>query len=109
FARFAKVWDVEVRFIEFMPFGESTLWDSSKIIPSSDLEDIIKLTYPLEPAENSHRGPAKMFKIANSLGRIGFISPVSTHICSECNRIRLTSQGMIKPCLFSDTEYDVKK
>lgn len=109
FAKFAKVWDVEVRFIEFMPFGESNLWDSSKIIPSSVLEDIIKRTYPLEPSNNSHKGPAKMFTIANSLGRIGFISPVSTHICSECNRIRLTSRGMIKPCLFSDTEYDVRK
>lgn len=108
FARFAKVWDVQVRFIEFMPFGESTLWDSSKIIPSRTVEELIRTTYTLRPSKNSHRGPAKMFTIEGSLGQIGFISPVSTHICSECNRIRLTSQGFIKPCLFSDTEYDVK-
>lgn len=109
FARFAKVWDVQVRFIEFMPFGESTLWDSSKIIPSSTVEELIKKTYPMKPSRNSHKGPARMFKFEGSLGKVGFISPVSTHICSECNRIRLTSSGMIKPCLFSDTEYDVKK
>ncbi len=109
FARFAKVWDVQVRFIEFMPFGESTLWDSSKIIPSSAVQELINGTYHLTPARNSHKGPAKMFNIEGSLGQVGFISPVSTHICSECNRIRLTSSGTIKPCLFSDTEYDVKK
>jgi cyclic pyranopterin phosphate synthase len=50
-----------------------------------------------------------MFDIAGGSGKIGFISPVSTHICSECNRIRLTSGGMIRPCLFSDTEYNVKE
>jgi len=109
FARFAKVWDVEVRFIEFMPFGESTLWDSSKIIPSHVLEDLIRKTYQIKPSKTSHKGPAKMFRFEGSLGRVGFISPMSTHICSECNRIRLTSSGMIKPCLFSDTEYDVKR
>lgn len=109
FARFAKSWDVEVRFIEFMPFGESTLWDNSKIVPSTQLEDMIRGMYSLEPSRNSHKGPAKMFNIKGSLGKIGFISPVSTHICGECNRIRLTSNGMIRPCLFSDTEYDVKR
>jgi len=67
FARFAKVWDVHVRFIEFMPFGESTLWDSSKIIPSSTVEERIKKTYEIKPSRNSHKGPAKMFKFEGSL------------------------------------------
>jgi len=63
FARFAKVWDVQVRFIEFMPFGESTLWDSSKIIPSSEVEGMIKKTYQLHPSKNSHKGPQKCLKL----------------------------------------------
>lgn len=109
FARLAKKWGIHVRFIEFMPFGESNLWDSSKIVPSSVIEALIKNTYELEPTSNSERGPAKMFQIKDSFGKIGFISPVSSHICLECNRIRLTSNGMIRPCLFSDIEYDVKK
>jgi len=109
FARFAKAWDVEVRFIEFMPFGESTLWDSTKIIPSREIEELIRKTYALSPSLSTHKGPAKMFNMVGSLGRIGFISPVSTHICKECNRLRLTSNGMIRPCLFSDTEFDVKQ
>ena len=49
-----------------------------------------------------------MYGIEGGSGRVGFISPVSTHICAECNRIRLTSSGTIWPCLFSDVEYDVK-
>lgn len=108
FARLAKKWGLEVRFIEFMPFGDSGLWDSSKIVPSHEIEERIKAVYPLVPLLNTTRGPAKVYGIEGSEGRIGFISPVSTHICSECNRIRLTSTGMIRPCLFSDTEYDVK-
>jgi GTP 3',8-cyclase len=108
FARFAVTWGVEVRFIEFMPFGESTLWDRSRIVYSSELEDIIRSVHAMEPAPNRYRGPARVFTI-DGRGKVGFISPVSTHICGECNRIRLTSEGMVRPCLFSDTEYDVKR
>ncbi|OPY76409.1 MAG: Cyclic pyranopterin monophosphate synthase [Syntrophorhabdus sp. PtaU1.Bin058] len=108
FARLAKKWGLEVRFIEFMPFGDSALWDSSRIVPSRVIEERIRTEYPLEPLSNATKGPAKMYGIAGSEGKVGFISPVSTHICSECNRIRLTSTGMIRPCLFSDTEYDMK-
>jgi cyclic pyranopterin phosphate synthase len=50
-----------------------------------------------------------VYKIKGGKGKIGFISPLSTHICRECNRIRLTSEGMIKPCLFSDIEYNLKE
>jgi GTP 3',8-cyclase len=108
FAKLAKTRSVEVRFIEFMPFGQSDLWHSSKIITSQEIEELIRTQYDLIPSINSHRGPAKMFEIKDGLGRIGFISPVSSHICSECNRIRLTSWGGIRPCLFGEAEYDVK-
>lgn len=109
FARLAKKWDQHVRFIEFMPFGNLDLWDAGTIISSQQIEEIIKTQFELESSENKDKGPAKMFNIKGSKGKIGFISPVSTHICSECNRIRLTSGGKIRPCLFSDVEYDVKK
>ena len=108
FVHFAKHENVEVRFIEFMPFGDTGLWDSSKVVTSAELEALIKKAYDLVPSVNSHRGPARMFKIPGQHGKIGFISPMSSHICSDCNRLRLTSDGKIKPCLFSDTEYDVK-
>jgi cyclic pyranopterin phosphate synthase len=108
FAQFARDRNLSVRFIEFMPFGESELWDSSKIVPSQAIEEQIRRVYDLEPSLSRGTGPAKMFKIRDSKGRVGFISPVSSHICSQCNRIRLTSSGMIRPCLFSDVEYDAK-
>ncbi|HME43963.1 MAG TPA: GTP 3',8-cyclase MoaA [Syntrophorhabdales bacterium] len=108
FVQFAKHENVEVRFIEFMPFGDTGLWDSSKVVTSAELEAFIKKTHDLVPSVNSHKGPARMFKIPGQHGKIGFISPMSSHICSDCNRLRLTSDGKIKPCLFSDAEYDVK-
>ncbi len=108
FADFARRSEVQVRFIEFMPFGDESLWDRSRILSSASLEEEIRRVHDLHPSVNSDKGPAKMFLINGSAGQVGFISPMSTHICHECNRIRLTPDGKIKPCLFSDTEYDVK-
>ncbi len=108
FVSIAKKWDHEVRFIEFMPFGDSSLWKSNEIITSGQIEEAIRREFELFPSKRSGKGPAKVFDIAGGSGRVGFISPVSSHICAECNRIRLTSNGMIRPCLFSDVEYDVK-
>ncbi|MCX8022688.1 MAG: GTP 3',8-cyclase MoaA [Syntrophorhabdaceae bacterium] len=108
FARMATIYDHHIRFIEHMPFGDSDMWDSTKVIPSREIEEKIRGVYELEPSENHEKGPARMYRIKGGPGKIGFISPVSSHICSECNRIRLTSIGMIRPCLFSDTEYNLK-
>lgn len=108
FVRIARKWDHEIRFIEFMPFGDSSLWKSSEIITSEQIEEVIRGEFELIPSKHSDRGPAKVYDIGGGSGRIGFISPVSSHICAECNRIRLTSGGTIRPCLFSDVEYDVK-
>jgi GTP 3',8-cyclase len=109
FAKLSIRYNHHIRFIEYMPFGDSGMWDRSKIVTSSELEAHIREVYELESSVNNERGPAKMFNIKGAAGKIGFISPVSSHICSECNRIRLTSNGKIRPCLFSDTGYDVKK
>ena len=108
FVKAAKKYNHHVRFIEFMPFGDASLWNSTEIITSQQIEDTIRTAFDLTLSTHNDKGPARMFDIAGGSGKIGFISPVSTHICSECNRIRLTSGGMIRPCLFSDTEYDVK-
>lgn len=61
---------------------------------------------------NKHKpnggGPARYFEFEGAQGTVGFISPLSRHFCSECNRLRLTADGKIRPCLFSDEEYDVR-
>jgi cyclic pyranopterin phosphate synthase len=108
FVRIARKWDHEIRFIEFMPFGDTSLWKSTDIITSKQIEDTIRQKFELVPSMRRGKGPAKVYDIVGGSGRIGFISPVSSHICAECNRIRLTSNGMIRPCLFSEVEYDVK-
>lgn len=108
FAKLAKDHDYHVRFIEYMPFGDSNLWKTVETITSREIEERIRSLYDLEPAAAT-KGPAKMFNMKAGSGKIGFISPVSGHICAGCNRIRLKSNGMIRPCLFSDAEYDIKK
>ena len=108
FVKIARKWDHEIRFIEFMPFGDTSLWKGTDIITSKQIEEVIRREFELVPSLKTNRGPAKVYDIRGGPGRIGFISPVSSHICSECNRIRLTSRGMIRPCLFSDVEYNVK-
>jgi len=109
FVSFAAELGIQIRFIEFMPFGEEDLWDSSKIISSAELEAIVRKRYELEEEHNTEKGPARLFRINGTDGHVGFISPMSSHICGHCNRLRLTSDGAIKPCLFSDKEYDVKR
>jgi len=111
FAKLAKTRNVEIRFIEFMPFGSSDLWHSAHIITSTEIEETIRTKYEIAPVPKSRKGPegpARVFRIKGGVGRVGFISPISTHICHECNRIRLTAHGTIKPCLFGDEEFDVK-
>ena len=54
-------------------------------------------------------GPARYFQFPGALGTVGFISPLSRHFCSECNRLRLTADGKLRPCLFSDREVDVRE
>jgi cyclic pyranopterin phosphate synthase len=108
FVDFAKALGLHVRFIELMPFGPAGLYDASKTISSRELKELIDGRHELTPSINSDRGPASMYSINGSEGKVGFISPMSTHICHECNRIRLTPDGHLKPCLFSDEEYNVK-
>ncbi len=125
FLEFAKLSidrPLHVRFIEYMPVGTSSGsdgcgWGKKDVIPSEELFGIIndrarEQGMPeLVPAGADRPlgwGPARYFEFPDSLGTVGFISPLSRHFCSECNRIRLTADGKIRPCLFSDTEYDVK-
>ncbi len=99
----------QVRFIEFMPIGEKSSWTSDKFMSSDDTKSLIeKELGPMKPVpEAISRGPAKVFKLSGAVGEIGFISPLSHHFCGTCNRIRLTADGKIRLCLFSDQEWDV--
>jgi cyclic pyranopterin phosphate synthase len=75
----------------------------------SEMKERIEALGELEPTFGSGGGPAKYFRLPGAKGTIGFISPVSEHFCRACNRLRLTADGKLRPCLFSDKEIDVRE
>jgi len=98
-----------VRFIELMPFtSEGTT--SPQFVPASDVKKRVELLGKLEPCLPSvGNGPAKHFRFPHARGSIGFITPVSEHFCFNCNRLRLTADGKLRPCLLSEDEIDLKQ
>ena len=113
FARFAREEDVIVRFIEFMPLEEDRLWNPGLVVPLREIVDRISAIYPLRPlAPNVSSETARRYGFAddqegNSRGEIGIIAPVTQAFCGACSRIRLTSDGKIRTCLFSHREHDL--
>jgi cyclic pyranopterin phosphate synthase len=100
---------IHVRFIEFMPMGERFFWTPQRHLPISEIRDIIQKHYCLLPLEEKiGSGPAETYKIEGAKGVIGFISPISSRFCAQCNRLRLTADGHLRTCLFSDREVDIK-
>ncbi len=111
FARISLKRPYHVRFIEYMPFNTEEGWDREKCISADKIKAIIEADLHLEPIEERGpgAGPARRFKITGAPGELGFISPVTQHFCGECNRLRLTADGKIRACLFSDTEVDLRE
>jgi len=111
FARISLKKPFHVRFIEYMPFNTEEGWDREKCMSSEAIKGLIEAEEPLVAIDErgAGAGPARRFKIKGAPGELGFISPVTRHFCGECNRLRLTADGKIRACLFSDTEVDLKK
>lgn len=108
FAELAAKIDVQARFIEMMPTAQNRMWENRTCIPVTEIEKKIRQRYELEPVQGgSSSGPAKVYKIKNGAGEIGFISAISNHFCDTCNRLRLTAEGKLRSCLFSDYEVDL--
>jgi cyclic pyranopterin phosphate synthase len=108
FARLTLKAAYQVRFIEYMPFGSEGMWSPEKFISTEEIKSIVEGIGPITPAKLRKSGPARYFRFENAPGVIGFISPISNHFCNECNRLRLTADGKLRPCLFSETEIDLK-
>ncbi|WP_278035405.1 GTP 3',8-cyclase MoaA [Flavobacterium nitratireducens] len=100
---------ISIRFIEFMPFAGNE-WDRSKMISQKQILDQINTHFSeenLEKLEDEQHFTAREFKINNFLGSFGIISSITNPFCDGCNRIRLTANGKIKNCLFSNIETDI--
>jgi GTP 3',8-cyclase len=108
FAAFAREEPYEVRFIEFMPLDADQEWDMSKVLPSAEIKAIIETEHELVPLGRQRHGTARRYAFADGKGEIGFISPVTEPFCGDCNRIRITAEGMLRTCLFSMNETDLR-
>ncbi|MBR2521904.1 MAG: GTP 3',8-cyclase MoaA [Coriobacteriales bacterium] len=122
FARMSVDRPLHMRFIEYMPVGESSGYDGSgwgeqDVVPCEEIMETInararELGLPELVPAGKHRptgwGPARYYEFPGAQGTVGFISPISNHFCSECNRLRMTADGKIRPCLFSDEELDLR-
>jgi len=100
---------ISIRFIEFMPFAGNQ-WDRSKMISQSEILDQLSAHFSetnLEKLEDEKNFTAREFRIKNYLGSFGIISSITNPFCDGCNRIRLTANGKIKNCLFSNSETDL--
>lgn len=127
---------IHLRFIEYMPIGDERtsshcavdphapalnpeLWDASDTVPSDELRVRINAGAAaaglgeLEPLDINDApagaGPARYWHFPGAAGTVGFISAMSNHFCANCNRLRLTADGNVRPCLFSDAEYSVRE
>ncbi len=108
FARFAREEEVVVRFIEFMPLEEGRLWSPEIVVPLVEVVERIGRVLPLvelPPREASET--ARRYTFADGRGEIGVIAPVTQAFCGACSRVRLTSDGKIRTCLFSQVEHDL--
>lgn len=123
-ANLSVIYPLHVRFIEYMPMGNSAVDISQQVLIPEIRERIEERIGKLEPVISTtpdstkgssdpdytganQAGPAKRYRIDGALGEIGFISPVSSHFCHECNRLRLTSTGHLRPCLLNNLEIDL--
>src|SRR6185437_2477625 len=108
FARFAREEDVVVRYIEFMPLEEGRLWTPNIVVPLREIVERIGRELPLvelpphDPGETARR-----YTFSDGVGEIGIIAPVTQAFCGACSRVRLTSDGKIRTCLFSQVEHDL--
>jgi cyclic pyranopterin phosphate synthase len=108
FARLTLSSDHQVRFIEFMPSGDNDYWSPERYISTEELKKTIGTIGPLSPVRIRRNGPSRYFRLAGAKGVLGFISAITHHFCADCNRLRLTADGKLRPCLFSETEIDLK-
>jgi cyclic pyranopterin phosphate synthase len=108
FAHFARQEDVVVRFIEFMPLEEGRLWTPEIVIPLAEIVERIGRVLPLVPLPPREASEtARRYTFEDGKGEIGIIAPVTQAFCGACSRVRLTSDGKIRTCLFSQVEHDL--
>lgn len=109
FAGFARDTGRVVRFIEYMPLDAEGTWDRARLVPGHEVVERVSAVWPLEAVQrDDDPAPADRYRFADGKGEIGVISTVTEPFCGTCNRLRLTADGAIRNCLFSDDEHPVR-
>jgi cyclic pyranopterin phosphate synthase len=109
FGRLAMDYPFHIRFIEYMPIGNSRTSSREQIL-TPEIQETVATLGTLIPVDSGHNdGPARRYRIAGAKGEIGFISALSHHFCSHCNRLRLTADGKLRACLLSDRHESLKE
>ena len=108
-ANLSFAYPFHIRFIEYMPIG-NPLMKTEDYILADDIQARLKSLGDLVPVQKRRLdGPAERFQFRGAKGEIGFIRPLSHHFCSKCNRLRLTANGQLRPCLLSDRQEDLRR
>lgn len=106
FGALAREKDLEIRFIELMPVGNASSWVSGRYLSN---QAVLEALPELIPTGKKHPGsPADLYEFPGGRGRIGLINPISHKFCGACNRIRISSEGFLMPCLHSDRKIDIR-
>jgi cyclic pyranopterin phosphate synthase len=109
FAKLTLTMPINLRFIEFMPVGAPDFWKPDRVVRIEEIKSRMERLGRLEPTKIRGNGPARYFQIPGALGTIGFIGAYSDHFCGSCNRMRITCDGRLRPCLFSELEIDLRE
>lgn len=104
-AELTRTKPIEMRFIELMPIGETDSFGPEAYLP---VDTVLKRLPELEPLPSRRGSVAKRYRLPGAAGTVGLISPVSCSFCGECNRIRLTADGSLKPCLHAAREFPLR-
>lgn len=108
FVELGRDQDLEVRFIEYMPF-DGNKWSEKKMITYQEMLSMIRERYPdVHRVQDHPNDTSKTFKVPGFLGRIGFITSMTENFCGSCNRLRITSDGNLKVCLFGNSEVSLR-
>jgi cyclic pyranopterin phosphate synthase len=107
-ASLASSGDVTVRFIEYMPFDGQRLWGAEKVFSGKEILSRLREHYDLELIPRESGSTAQVYERADGAGRIGIITSITQPFCADCDRIRLSADGKIVPCLFDRTGFDLR-
>ncbi|MBI2177147.1 MAG: radical SAM protein, partial [Candidatus Tectomicrobia bacterium] len=108
FARWARETGYVVRFIEYMPLDADRSWERGKVLTAEDILQGLSAEGELELTGGHPSDPATRYRFRDGKGEVGVIASVTRPFCSACNRLRLTAEGMVRTCLFSNVEHNLK-